>query len=801
VLRRAWVLLLLSACSDGSGGGSVETFQAWSPLGESAWGRTHLSRADGASSAGGGITSGTGINVRDASVALDAHGRLFVGWQDEAGINIDAWSGSRWIDHGPAWGWGPTGYLYGPSFALDSTGTRWVAWADESEVYVKSWSGSEWVEPGTVGAATPGASVREPRLALDPSGDPIVAWMDDRSGRFQALVKKWNGTAWVGLGGSDLATGISGSASSVEHVRIAADSNGYPIVAWTEGSPGDLFLRRWNGSAWVGVKIAEDSSMPSLAVNGDDLYIAWTAKAEAAREIYLRKWNSVGWSELNGSSSGTGVSGTPGVDSDEPSLALLSGSPVVGWRENGGHGVYVKRWDGASWVPLAESASGTGLKLAPQSAIQGPSLGTGPSGGLAIAWITSGWWDRNLYVRTWDGSRWNAVEDSGAGGLSHDASGESWRPALAMDPAGNPVVAWEHMKSSVWSGDIYVRKWNGGAWVDLGGSTGDGGISGSGNGYTPAIAVDAEGNPIVAWQNLQPEDTLEDIYVKRWDGSAWVGYADSAIGGGVSQSGGAFTPSIAVDGSGRPVVAWLDEDVGQIYLKKWDGTAWVALGDSASGEGISKTWVLAPWEPPGLAVDAFGSPVVAWRGLHQSTGIGSHVFVKRWNGSEWVGLGDSAIGGGINSGMGAEHISMAADSTGGFVVAWEEDFNTGGLGEIHLKRWTGSAWEELAGSATGGGVSRTSGESMTPSVAVDGNGNPVVAWHERTIGGSEVYVKVWDGSAWVEFREYAASGGGVSNSHGYSQQPAIAVRRRRTAVAWTDWGPLTGIYLRQTMGP
>jgi L-ascorbate metabolism protein UlaG (beta-lactamase superfamily) len=64
--------------------------------------------------------------------------------------------------------------------------------------------------------------------------------------------------------------------------------------------------------------------------------------------------------------------------------------------------------------------------------------------------------------------------------------------------------------------------------------------------------------------------------------------AGSASGGGISaNSGNSEWPSVALDGSGLPYVAWMDATPGddQIYIKRYDGASWVVVGaGSASGK-------------------------------------------------------------------------------------------------------------------------------------------------------------------------------------------------------------------------
>src|SRR5262245_24037755 len=54
------------------------------------------------------------------------------------------------------------------------------------------------------------------------------------------------------------------------------------------------------------------------------------------------------------------------------------------------------------------------------------------------------------------------------------------------------------------------------------------------------------------------------------------------------------------------------------------------------------------------------------------------------------------------------------------VVAWEDD--NPGNEEIYVRMWNGSAWQELAASASGGGISMTSGRSEQPVVALMADG-------------------------------------------------------------------------------
>ncbi len=138
-----------------------------------------------------------------------------------------------------------------------------------------------------------------------------------------------------------------------------------------------------------------------------------------------------------------------------------------------------------------------------------------------------------------------------------------------------------------------------------------------------------------------------------------------------------------------------------------------------------------------------GTPYVAWKDY--SLGFYNHeIYVRRWNGSSWeeVGTG-SASGGGISDNSGesvSPSVAIAPDGTP--YVAWKDESN--GNGEIYVRRWNGNGWEEVgAGSASGGGISDNSGESYVPSVAISPGGTPYVAWYDDSSGDCEIYVRRW----------------------------------------------------------
>ena len=120
--------------------------------------------------------------------------------------------------------------------------------------------------------------------------------------------------------------------------------------------------------------------------------------------------------------------------------------------------------------------------------------------------------------------------------------------------------------------------------------------------------------------------------------------ANSATNAGVSQHAGLGAtggPDVAVNpANGHVYVAWPwgDGANDEIYVKRWDGTAWAEVGGSATGGGVSNSPTLHS-EGPQIAVRAAdGHVFVVWR-ESSLTGLGSDIFGAEFNGSSWQRLG------------------------------------------------------------------------------------------------------------------------------------------------------------------
>ena len=89
--------------------------------------------------------------------------------------------------------------------------------------------------------------------------------------------------------------------------------------------------------------------------------------------------------------------------------------------------------------------------------------------------------------------------------------------------------------------------------------------------------------------------------------------------------------------------------------------------------------------------------------------------------------------------------------------------------------------------ASGGGVSGTPGASRLAALAMHPNGRPYVAWQDAASGDEEIYVRSFDGTTWLEVGAGSAAGGGISRNSGLSTSPSLAIAPDGTIFAvWAD---------------
>ncbi|CAM3483836.1 malectin domain-containing carbohydrate-binding protein [Corallococcus soli] len=307
-------------------------------------------------------------------------------------------------------------------------------------------------------------------------------------------------------------------------------------------------------------------------------------------------------------------------------------------------------------------------------------------------------------------------------------------PSLALDANNRPFVAWEERPASTSTFNVYAARWTGSAYELLGGSLGS-----STWARNPTLLMDPTGAPVVAFLDSAPSSSGAHVRVRRWNGTAWT-----EVGGPVGVEGqDALAVAAAMDGQGRPVLAAVMYDRAQederISVFRFDGTTWVSMGDILES---TSDWNEHTRHPV-IAVDPSNRIVVAWDEWYGTRDFTlfekTHVFRREAN--QWVRVGTSVPN---SASSVSERPSLALSPVDGTPwVAYLED------GRVKVVREQSGAWVPVAPTGLEGwpGMPHDAGP---PLLRMDAMGTPTVALVE---GGRNNeprrFIRKFNGTAWI----------------------------------------------------
>ncbi|MEM4406832.1 MAG: hypothetical protein QXS68_07275, partial [Candidatus Methanomethylicaceae archaeon] len=324
-----------------------------------------------------------------------------------------------------------------------------------------------------------------------------------------------------------------------------------------------------------------------------------------------------------------------------------------------------------------------------------------------------------------------------------------------------------------------------GRWVEYARSATEGGLSNDGALSVEPDIVSYGGAQYVVWADNRNGNY--EIYLARHTSTGWEEICGSAEQGGISQSpGSSRRPSMAITDDGKIIVSWTEIVGGSsdIRVSKYDPIEdrWVSIGDSLGDGGISKTGKA----DNSTVIIVGGSPVVFWL---DSSNKPNQVYAKKFDGSSWVDFGSgSSSGGGITEATEDTFEYSVAVYGNKVALTWSQKVEKGI--QIYLKIYDSGSWSELSGSASGGGVSRTSLDSRNPTVIYH-NGELFVAWEQVTSTQKyerQIYVakyRQFDGG-WQEACAGSLSGGGISNTKDFATNPKFAEGGGKLYIFWAN---------------
>ncbi len=248
---------------------------------------------------------------------------------------------------------------------------------------------------------------------------------------------------------------------------------------------------------------------------------------------------------------------------------------------------------------------------------------------------------------------------------------------------------------------------------------------------SPAVAADSAGGFILVWQDYR--NGHWDIYAQRYNGDGAPVGENFKINDD-DAGAGHYDPAIAATASGGFVIAWGDFRDGDrnIYAQRFgdDGSPLGANFKINDDDGNAQQF------SPAIAADSSGGLMVAWRDDRNGN---ADIYARRYD-SDGAALGPNFK---VNDDSGntlQAHVDIAWHPSSGFVVTWDDCRNA--TTYIYGQRYDDD------GSPIGSNF-RVSGETInapqyTPTVAFHSSGSFIIAWKDTRNGGLDIYAQLYD---------------------------------------------------------
>ncbi|NVM27996.1 MAG: TIR domain-containing protein [Candidatus Helarchaeota archaeon] len=688
-----------------------------------------------------------------ASLEVEQNGNIHIAWQDSTALDGNTDYDIFYKNYTAATGtWSNTTVIStesssgarNPALVVGADGTIHVAWDDVTnydgagtdwDIFYKNYTVATdtWGTTQVISTASTGPA-EHPALAVGANGTIHLVWDDGTGGNPSILHQNY--TAATGTWSN--VTVISTESSWVsEKPTLAADESGNLHVAWEDqhpyedaGTDKDIFYKM----------LIYNNLLPAINTPSDfyaeleDDAIVWTILDNTVRNTsYVITRNNQSFREGTWRSSEDIIINIDELEIGTWNYTIVVDDGIGGIVEDEVFVVTPLFGMNSEWVSSESTVES-----------RSPDLGIDGTGNINIVWVDRANLGGKDYLDDFDVFYKNLPITSGQWSNTTVIFPESnytftSGPALAVDSLGNSHIVWYDGTNYSGAGtdlDIFYINYTvaTGMWSNLTIVSTES-ISSS---FTPAIAVDSDGNVHVAWQdqtNLSGASTDWDIFYKNYNATTGIWSNTTVVSTAYAEPVWepfvhSEQPSIAVDQIGNVHLAWRDKsnysgsdyDYDIFYRNLTVSTGTWSNFTVISTESTEES------ATPSLAVDGFGNIYIAWRDKINFL-ADTDIFFRNYTASTGVWSNTTMLT--PDSITDSRSPSLAVEANGNIHIAWEERTNYGDGDwdmDIVYQEWRPSMgrWSPTTI------VSRESTtDSGDPSLAVDSDGNVHIAWQEN----------------------------------------------------------------------
>ncbi|MBI1345433.1 hypothetical protein GC163_04010 [bacterium] len=823
----------------------------------------------------------TGTQIYSA-VAMDADGDFVITWssngQDGSGDGIFA---QRYNAAGVAQGTEfqvntfTTGTQISPSVAMDAGGDFVITWRSSGQdgsaygIFAQRYDaagvaqGSEFqVNTYTTGSQTFAA------VAMDADGDFVISWHSNGvDGNGSGIVAQRYNAAGVAQGGEFLVN--SYTTSNQFFSSVAMDADGDFVVTWMsysqEGinSRYGIYAQRYNaagvaqGSEFlVNTLTTSYEVYPRVAMDADgDFVITWMGYDQdgSAYGIFAQQYTAAGVADGGEFQVNTYTTSTQSY----PSVAMdADGDFVIAWmsyqQDGSSYGIFAQRYGSAdNTAPTVTDVLVNGQSLdangqlltspATMTVVFSEDLETMGAGSVTD---TSNWsifrngveqpgridnisFGLNMATGNYEalltfateplavgtyqliaketitdlaGNMLDGDDNSTAGGdfslqfrvvdmvptgndfqvntytTDRQTFDVSTQPNIAMDADGNYVIAWASYEQDGSAYGIYAQRFNAqglaqGAEFRVNTTT-------TNTQNHASVAMDADGDFVIAWSSFGQDGSGYGVYAQRYNALGVAQGTEFLVN--TTTTGTQRFPAVAMDADGDYVITWIsDQDSFSygVYAQRYDSS-----GVAQGSEFRVNTFTTGSQAESSVAMNADGDFVVTWTNYAAQDGSGSGVYAQRYDATGAAQGSEFRVNSFTTDTQ--RHSRIAMDDAGDFVISWQSVNQDGSAYGSYAQRY------DATGAAVGSEFlvnTTTVGNQFIPAIAMDADGDFIVTWSDYYHDGSGygVYAQRFDNTGTAVGGEFLVN----TFTTNYQWFSSVAMNDEGDfAVTWTSFG-------------
>lgn len=319
-------------------------------------------------------------------------------------------------------------------------------------------------------------------------------------------------------------------------------------------------------------------------------------------------------------------------------------------------------------------------------------------------------------------------------------TGSQNMPAVASDSNGNFVIVWE--SSNAASGDTSGLSIQGQRYNSQGlaqGSQFQVNSYTTNNQQNPAVAMDSDGDFVVTWQSTGSpgsDNSYNSIQARQFNSSGVPLATQFQVNTFTNDTQN--NPAVAIDSDGDFVIVWQSNAaVGDTSYYSIQGARFNSLAVLQGSQFQANTLTTNNQKSPAVAMDSSGNFVVIWESQVSGGGDNSFYSIQRRrydNSGTALDLVELQVNNYTTNRQNRPAVAM--DSDGDFVVAWESYQGSGSdpYYSIQARRFNSNGTAIALQFQVN---SYTTNYQYRPAVGIDSDGDFAIVWHSSGSNGPD----------------------------------------------------------------